>query len=58
MENRNEQLDEDLPTVCSSCGAAIDPMDWHPTRTRTADDGGAEIHVFCDRECLEEWSDG
>lgn len=55
MENRDESTRDGVPTVCSACGAVVDRGEWHPTEATPAEDGGTEIHVFCDGQCLDEW---
>lgn len=46
---------EELPTVCSTCGSVVDPSEWHPTRTIPDAEGDPQLHVFCDEDCLDEW---
>ena len=58
MGNQHNRLDSELPSVCSTCGTVVDQTEWHPTRTKTADEDEPEIHVFCDGECLEDWTGG
>lgn len=57
MENEQQRtgIDEELPTVCSNCGAVVDSSEWLPTRTTTDPDGASRLHVFCDDRCLAEW---
>lgn len=47
--------DEELPTVCSTCGSVVDASEWHPTRSLYGEDGTRRLHVFCDEQCLNEW---
>lgn len=57
-ERRAVESDGDDPGMerrltCVVCGAAIDPTEWHPVRTRIDAAGDLRIDAFCSEECRE-----
>lgn len=63
MEDEEEVADDDdvvgeestagTRLTCVACGAAIDPTEWHPVRSRIDAAGDLHIDTFCSAECRE-----